>query len=176
MECAAHYRLAASNFPTFRIVIPTRKIEAQSSFSPSPERRGPLTGRTRRSSPTARSMPRPDRLVGASRTSEPVLPQFLHEIVLRGFSVRGGSADVALRRSNRHVVVDVLDRRGSAGSAHCQLTDRVAPALWFSQGPAPACGDSKHLLQSWRIGISPLESPVVDSQLARNSAGAGSSR
>ncbi len=46
---------------------------------------------------------------------EPVLPRFLDEIVLRGLSVSGGSADVALRRSNRHVVVDVLDRRGSVG-------------------------------------------------------------
>ena len=46
---------------------------------------------------------------------QPVLPQFLDEIVLRGLSVRGGSADVALRRSNRHVVVDVLDREGPVG-------------------------------------------------------------
>jgi glycogen debranching enzyme len=46
---------------------------------------------------------------------EPVLPRFLDEIVLRGLSVQGGSADVALRRSNRHVVVDVLDKRGSVG-------------------------------------------------------------
>jgi glycogen debranching enzyme len=45
--------------------------------------------------------------------TEPVLPDFLDEIVLRGLSVAGGAADVALRRSNRHVVVDVLDRRGS---------------------------------------------------------------
>jgi hypothetical protein len=41
--------------------------------------------------------------------------QFLDEIVLHGLSVGGGSADVALRRSNRHVVVDVLDREGSVG-------------------------------------------------------------
>jgi glycogen debranching enzyme len=46
---------------------------------------------------------------------QPVLPQFLDEIVLRGLSVGGGSADVALRRSNRHVVVDVLDREGPVG-------------------------------------------------------------
>ena len=44
---------------------------------------------------------------------EPILPHFLDEIVLRGLTVPGGSADVALRRSNRHVVVDVLDKRGS---------------------------------------------------------------
>lgn len=46
---------------------------------------------------------------------EPVLPQFLDEIVLRGLEVGGASADVALRRSNRHVVVDVLDRKGAVG-------------------------------------------------------------
>ncbi len=46
---------------------------------------------------------------------EPVLPRFLDEIVLRGLKVGGASADVALRRSNRHVVVDVLDRKGSVG-------------------------------------------------------------
>jgi glycogen debranching enzyme len=46
---------------------------------------------------------------------EPVLPQFLDEIVLRGLAVQGGSADVALRRSNRHVVVDVLDKKGNVG-------------------------------------------------------------
>ncbi len=44
---------------------------------------------------------------------EPILPHFLDEIVLRGLTVPGGWADVALRRSNRHVVVDVLDKRGS---------------------------------------------------------------
>ena len=43
---------------------------------------------------------------------EPILPRFLDEIVLRGLTVQGGSADVALRRSNRHVVVDVLDKSG----------------------------------------------------------------
>jgi glycogen debranching enzyme len=46
---------------------------------------------------------------------EPVLPRFLDEIVLRGLTVEGGAADIALRRSNRHVVVDVLDRKGHAG-------------------------------------------------------------
>ena len=46
---------------------------------------------------------------------EPVLPQFLEEIVLRRLAVGSGSADVALRRSNRHVVVDVLDRKGPVG-------------------------------------------------------------
>ncbi len=54
---------------------------------------------------------------GARRITfrEPVIPQFLDEIVLRGLRVGGGSADVALRRSNRHVVVDVLDRKGPVG-------------------------------------------------------------
>ncbi len=46
---------------------------------------------------------------------EPVLPQFLDEIVLCGLPVGGGSADVALRRSNRHVVADPLDRKGPVG-------------------------------------------------------------
>ncbi len=46
---------------------------------------------------------------------EPVLPPFLDEVVLRGLRMKGGSADVALRRSNRHVIVDVLERRGSVG-------------------------------------------------------------
>ena len=45
--------------------------------------------------------------------SEPVLPAFLDSIVLRGLRVGGAVADIALRRSNRRVVVDVLDRRGS---------------------------------------------------------------
>jgi glycogen debranching enzyme len=44
---------------------------------------------------------------------EPVLPDFLDEIILRGLAVQGGSADVALRRSNRHIVVDVLDKKGA---------------------------------------------------------------
>ncbi len=46
---------------------------------------------------------------------EPVLPGFLDEIVLKGLRMAGGSVDVALRRSNRHVIVDVLERRGSVG-------------------------------------------------------------
>jgi glycogen debranching enzyme len=46
---------------------------------------------------------------------EPVLPSFVDEIVLRGLVVQGGSADVALRRSNHHVVVDVLQKKGPVG-------------------------------------------------------------
>ena len=46
---------------------------------------------------------------------EPVLPPFLDEVILRGLRMKGGSADVALRRSDRHVIVDVLERRGSIG-------------------------------------------------------------
>jgi glycogen debranching enzyme len=53
-----------------------------------------------------------DAAAGHIMFREPVLPRFLDEIVLRGLSVRGGSADVALRRSKRHVVVDVLDKEG----------------------------------------------------------------
>jgi glycogen debranching enzyme len=44
--------------------------------------------------------------------NEPALPAFIDEVVLRHLSIDGGSADVALRRSGRQVVVDVLDRRG----------------------------------------------------------------
>jgi glycogen debranching enzyme len=44
---------------------------------------------------------------------EPVLPQFLDELVLRRLSIESGSVDVALRRSGRRVVVDVLDRTGT---------------------------------------------------------------
>jgi glycogen debranching enzyme len=47
--------------------------------------------------------------------AEPVLPRFLDEIVLRGLTVDGRKANVALRRSNRHVVVDVLDKDDSIG-------------------------------------------------------------
>lgn len=43
---------------------------------------------------------------------EPTLPAFLDEVVLRNLSVGDGAADVALRRSGRRVVVDVLERRG----------------------------------------------------------------
>jgi glycogen debranching enzyme len=45
--------------------------------------------------------------------SEPVLPAFLDTIVLRGLTVAGTGVDVALRRSRRQVVVEVLDRYGS---------------------------------------------------------------
>ncbi len=54
-----------------------------------------------------------DAPAGRITIREPVLPRFLDEIVLRGLTVQGGSADVALRRSKHHVVVDVLDKRGS---------------------------------------------------------------
>ena len=43
---------------------------------------------------------------------EPTLPPFLNDLTLHNLSVGGGSADIALRRSGRRVVVDVLDRRG----------------------------------------------------------------
>ena len=46
---------------------------------------------------------------------EPILPRFLDQVILRGLAMAGGSADVALRRSERHVIVDVLERRGSVG-------------------------------------------------------------
>ncbi|MDQ0134108.1 glycogen debranching enzyme [Neorhizobium galegae] len=44
--------------------------------------------------------------------NEPRLPAFLNEVVLRRLRVGTGSADVAIRRSGRQVVVDVIDRRG----------------------------------------------------------------
>jgi len=45
--------------------------------------------------------------------SQPVLPAFLDAIVLRRLTVDGTVADIALRRSEQQVVVDVLDRRGA---------------------------------------------------------------
>jgi glycogen debranching enzyme len=46
------------------------------------------------------------------RFNEPQLPSFLDEVILRRLQISGGSADVAIRRSGRQVVVDVIDRRG----------------------------------------------------------------
>jgi glycogen debranching enzyme len=46
---------------------------------------------------------------------EPMVPNFANEIVLRGLKVESGTADVAVRRSDRHVTVDVLDRSGPVG-------------------------------------------------------------
>ncbi len=43
---------------------------------------------------------------------EPKLPNFLSDVVLHEVSLGVGSADIALRRSGRGVVVDVLARRG----------------------------------------------------------------
>jgi glycogen debranching enzyme len=44
--------------------------------------------------------------------SEPVLPAFLDTIVLKDLRVGGAAADVAVRRSGRQFVVDLIDRRG----------------------------------------------------------------
>jgi len=44
--------------------------------------------------------------------NEPELPAFLDEVTLRHLLIGKGSADVALRRSGRHVMVDVIDRKG----------------------------------------------------------------
>ncbi len=44
--------------------------------------------------------------------NEPQLPIFLDQVTLRHLSIGRGRADVALRRSGRHVVVDVIDRQG----------------------------------------------------------------
>lgn len=46
--------------------------------------------------------------------NEPHLPSFLDEVILRQLQAGNGSADVAVRRSGRSVVVDVVDRRGEA--------------------------------------------------------------
>jgi glycogen debranching enzyme len=43
---------------------------------------------------------------------EPTLPSSVNDLVLRHVRVKGGSADIELRRSGRRVVVDVLARRG----------------------------------------------------------------
>jgi hypothetical protein len=43
---------------------------------------------------------------------EPMLPSFVNDLVLHNVKVKGGSADIALRRSGRRVVVDVLARDG----------------------------------------------------------------
>jgi glycogen debranching enzyme len=43
---------------------------------------------------------------------DPILPEFLDEVVLRNLTVNGGAADIALRRSGAQVVVQVLERTG----------------------------------------------------------------
>ncbi|CDZ49710.1 amylo-alpha-1,6-glucosidase [Neorhizobium galegae] len=44
--------------------------------------------------------------------NEPQLPAFLDEVTLRHLMIGTGSADIAIRRSRRQVVVDVIDRKG----------------------------------------------------------------
>jgi glycogen debranching enzyme len=43
---------------------------------------------------------------------EPRMPAFLDEVVLRNLSIGDDAADVAVRRSGQHVIVDALARRG----------------------------------------------------------------
>ncbi|AHF88169.1 amylo-alpha-1,6-glucosidase (plasmid) [Rhizobium leguminosarum bv. trifolii WSM1689] len=43
---------------------------------------------------------------------EPILPSFLEDVMLRNLRLSNCSVDVALCRSGRHVVVDVIERRG----------------------------------------------------------------
>ncbi|MBY5569733.1 amylo-alpha-1,6-glucosidase [Rhizobium leguminosarum] len=43
----------------------------------------------------------------------PRLPSFLDEVILRRLLIINGSADVAIRRSGRQVMVDVMDRHGN---------------------------------------------------------------
>lgn len=45
--------------------------------------------------------------------NEPRLPSFLDEVTLRHLLIGNGSADIAIRRSGRNVVVDVIDRKGN---------------------------------------------------------------
>jgi glycogen debranching enzyme len=47
--------------------------------------------------------------------SRPQLPAAFDEVVLRRLQVGSGSADIAIRRSDRQVVVDVIDRTGNIG-------------------------------------------------------------
>jgi glycogen debranching enzyme len=42
----------------------------------------------------------------------PTLPSFVDEVILRNLVVGEGSVDLALRRSGRQVLVDILDRNG----------------------------------------------------------------
>ncbi|MGK6314323.1 amylo-alpha-1,6-glucosidase [Neorhizobium sp. DT-125] len=44
--------------------------------------------------------------------NEPQLPSFLDEVILRHLLIGAGSADIAIRRSGRQFVVDVIDRKG----------------------------------------------------------------
>lgn len=44
--------------------------------------------------------------------NEPQLPSFLDEVTLRRLQIGNSTADVTVRRSGPHVVVDVVDRRG----------------------------------------------------------------
>jgi len=44
---------------------------------------------------------------------EPVLPSFLNEVTIRNLTLDGCAVDVALRRSESQVVVDVLERHGA---------------------------------------------------------------
>ncbi|WP_017957147.1 amylo-alpha-1,6-glucosidase [Rhizobium leguminosarum] len=45
--------------------------------------------------------------------NEPRLPGFLDDVRLRHLLIGNGSADIAIRRSGRNVVVDVIDRKGN---------------------------------------------------------------
>lgn len=51
--------------------------------------------------------------------TQPTLPAFLEEVVLRNVTLGEGAVDVALRRSGRGVVVDILGRRGDLRVQTC---------------------------------------------------------
>jgi glycogen debranching enzyme len=48
------------------------------------------------------------------RFSDPILPPFLDEVILRGLRLDSSSLDLRLHRHGRDVTVNVLDRRGGA--------------------------------------------------------------
>jgi hypothetical protein len=45
---------------------------------------------------------------------QPMLPEFMDEVTLRGLSLPNGSVDVSLRRAGQEVVAHVLERTGEA--------------------------------------------------------------
>ena len=51
---------------------------------------------------------------GEIRFDHPLLPSFIDELQLRGLQVKGGSADLALRRQERDVALHVTRRDGIA--------------------------------------------------------------
>ncbi len=63
--------------------------------------------------------------------NEPRLWSFLDEVTERHLLIGSGSADIAIRRSGRNVVVDVIERAISAGSRPHDRLGGQAPATSF---------------------------------------------